>query len=492
MMWRLEADKVDFRLTVSLTPPLLSMMQDPMLKMRASRHIDELVALATRERDNAGDAPYRNTVEQILHRFWTAKTVFEAYDGDLTRGYRDFQNLGKLEVITCPATHMLLPLFKAFPEAIRGQLQTACRQYERTFGRAPRGIWLPENAYSPGVEEFFAEAGIKWFLVSAKSLRQGDTRPFYDTARPVITPAGVACFGIDEKTRQQVWSREAGYPGHIHFKEWYRDLGYEADWDYLPPYFKTANVRRNTGMKYYRITHKEGDLGDKDYYDPAWAEQVVHEQAGQFVYYRGAQANHEAGVQGVKPCAVSAYDAELFGHWWEEGPQWLESVFRKMLYDQSEVRPVTPSEFLAEQPEHQRLTPGAASWGKKNYFGTWVDGREYQPNAWVWRHYYRLAGRMAQLARENAQTTDETVRRALNQAVREFFLAVSSDWGFLVETGQAVSYSERRIVSHIDRARELLRQVQEDDIQPVFLETVEDADTIFPDGDVDFRDFAGQ
>lgn len=487
MFWRLEREKVDFRLTVSLTPPLISMMQDPLLKTRAARHIDECIALATRERDNSYGKPWHDTTEAILHRFWVAKEVFDAYEGDLTRGYRDFQDMGKLEVITCPATHMVLPLFQHFPEAARGQIQVACRQYERTFGRPPRGIWLPENAYSPGVDRVLAEHGIKWFLCSASGMQSGDTRSYYGTNAPVITNDGVACFAIDEDTRQQVWSREAGYPGHMHYKEWYRDLGYEADWEYLPEYFKTANVRRNTGLKYYRITSKDADLGAKDYYNVAWAEAVVHEQAGQFVYFRGAQANHIHDEFGIKPCVVSAYDAELFGHWWEEGPLWIESVFRKLLYDQAEVRPVTPSEYLGSQPRHQRLTPGASSWGKKNYFGTWVDGREYQPNAWVFRHYYRLCGQLTELAERHRDCQDPLCIRALNQAVRELFLAVSSDWGFLIETGQAVRYSEQRIVTHTVRARELVRQIEAGAIDQVYLNTLESADTIFPGEDMDYR-----
>ncbi|MCX7934597.1 MAG: DUF4912 domain-containing protein, partial [Planctomycetota bacterium] len=311
LFWRLERDKIDFRITLSLTPTLLAMMQDPLLKMRAARHIDECIALATKERDNSRDKPWYHTIEQILHRFWCAKTVWDAYEGDLTRGYRDFQNIGKIEIITCPATHMILPLYKHFPEAVRAQIRLACQQYERVFGRRPRGMWLPENAFTPGIDQFLAEEGIRWTLASANSLMEGDTRCFFGTYAPVISPAGVAFFGIDEDTRAQVWSRESGYPGHPNYKEWYRDLGYDASWDYLPPYFKTANVRRNTGIKYFRITRKGCDLGQKDFYNPLWAEGTVHEQAGQFVYYRGAQANYaRERMAGRKPCIVSAYDAE--------------------------------------------------------------------------------------------------------------------------------------------------------------------------------------
>ncbi|MBN1257055.1 MAG: DUF1957 domain-containing protein [Planctomycetes bacterium] len=489
LFWELERDKVDFRLTVSFSPTLISMMRDPLLKMRAARHIDECIAFATQERDNSQGKPWHDTVEQTLHRFHLAREVFRAYEGDLTRGYRDFQKIGKLEIITCPATHMILPLFNHFPEVIRAQLRFACEQYQRVFERAPRGVWLPENAFTPGIDRYLAEQGLKWSLGSARSILSGDTRAFYDGRLPVITPSGVAAFGIDEETRQQVWSRESGYPGHMHYKEWYRDVGYDAEWDYLPPYFKTANVRRNTGIKYHRITGQEVQLSEKDYYNIPAAEAAVNEHAAQFVYYRGVQVNHLHDTMGVKPCVVSAYDAELFGHWWEEGPAWINSVFRKMLYDQNIVRPITPSEYLAENPRHQKLMPGAASWGKKNFFSTWVDGREYQPNCWVFRHYYRLCGRLQEQAIRYKTTTDPRIIRTLNQAVRELFLAVSSDWGFLIETGQAVRYAELKIVTHLDRTRQLLTHLESGKLDSSYLETLEEVDTIFPGEEMDFRVF---
>jgi 1,4-alpha-glucan branching enzyme len=490
MFWRLERDKVDFRVTLSLTPPLLSMMQDPLLKIRTARHIDECIALAEREVKNAGGRPWQATAQQTLDRFWTAKRVFEAYQGDLTRGYRAFQDLGKIEVITCPATHMILPLFKHFPETVRAQIQTACRQYRRTFGRSPRGIWLAENAWTPGLDEFLAAEGIRWFVLNDLSVLEGDTRPFYGTAGPVITPAGVAGFGIDTDTRAKIWSREGGYPGHVDYKEWYRDLGYDADEDYLPDYWKTANVRRNTGIKYYRITDKNIDSAQKAYYDPARAYETVHEHAGQFVFERGAQANYFLGQHGGhRPCVVSAYDAELYGHWWQEGPDFLESVFRKLAFDQTEVRPVTPGEYLADQPTHQKMVPGAGSWGKGQYFQTWVDDRAHQPNSWVYRHLFRLCGRMADAATRHRDTDDPLLKRALDQAARSLFLAGASDWGFLISTGQAIRYSEVQILTHIDRTKELLRQIEAGEIREEYLALLESVDTIFPFGDMDFRVF---
>jgi len=488
MMWSLERDKVDFRLTVSISPPLISMLSDPKLRDRYRVYLKELIELAEKELNHHRGGVFQATIENVLERLHNAKRVYESYEGDILRGFRDFQNTGKLEIIAVAGTHPILPFYMHYPEVIRGHIQHSCRQYQRVFGCWPRGIWLPENAYCPGLDQYLAEAGIKWTLVNSTGISRGSTRAWYDTARPVITHHGVAVFGIDEETRAQVWSRESGYPGDGRYKEWYRDLGYDAGWEYLSDYWKVANVRRNTSIKYYRITGKNVPGHEKAPYNPEWARQAVGEQAGQFVFYRGTQSNGLRDKHNIKPCTLSAYDAELFGHWWEEGPMWIEDIFRKMAYDQAEVRPVTPSEFLSEQNRHQLLTPGMSTWGKKATFETWLDGRAFQPNAWIYRHLFRLSDKLIQLATERKADEGYTWR-AMNQAVRELMLAQSSDWPFLISMDQSVRYSEVRLIKHISRAKELLRQIEERNVNEVYLHTLEASDTVLWE-DIDFRVFS--
>ncbi len=488
MMWNLERDKIDFRLTVSISAPLMSMLCDEPLQDRYRVFLHESIRLAEKELHNNKGKVFQHTIETILDRLHNARKVFEAYGGNILNGFRDFQDMGKLEVMICAGTHPILPYYLHSPEIVRGHIQLACRQYQGIFGRWPRGMWLPENAFTPGLDHFLAAEGIKWTIMNSTGITRGNTRSWFNTYRPVVTHNNLAVFGIDEDTRAQVWSREAGYPGDPRYKEWYRDLGYDAGWDYLPEYFKTANVRRNTGLKYYRITSKTSALNEKQPYNPGWAWDAVNEQAGQFVFHRGTQANFLRSKYKTKPIAVSAYDAELFGHWWEEGPHWIETVFRKMCCDQSEVRPVTPTEFLAEHSRHQLLMPGASTWGKKATFETWLDGRTFRPNTWVYRHLFRISNEMSALATDRKDATGLEAR-ALNQAAREMMLAQSSDWPFLISMDQSSRYAEVRLIKHIDRAKELLRQIAIREINMQYLATLEAADTLFAGDQMDFRVF---
>ena len=259
MCWRLEREKIDFRLTVSMSPPLISMLGDAQLQDRYRVFLREAISLAESELNEHRGKTFQHTIEKESRTLaWqAAKGVFEAYGGNILNGFRDFQNLEKIEVMICAGTHPTLPFYMHYPENIRAHIQLSCRQYQRYFGRWPRGMWLPENAFTPGLDRYLAEEGIKWTLVNATGITRGNTRAYFGTARPVVTHNGLAVFGIDEETRSQVWSRESGYPGDGRYKEWYRDVGYDMAWDHLPEYWKTAGVRRMTGLKYYRITSKE-------------------------------------------------------------------------------------------------------------------------------------------------------------------------------------------------------------------------------------------
>ena len=487
MFWKLEREKIDFRLTVSLSPPLVSMLSDQHLQDRYRIFLRELLSLAERELEGNRGKAFQHTIEKNLERIHTARGVFEAYGGNILNGFRDFQNMEKVEVIICAGTHPSLPLYMHYPENIRAHIQMSCRQYERVFGRWPRGMWLPENAFTPGLDKYIAEAGIKWTLVNANGIARGNTRSYFGTARPVITHNGLAVFGIDEETRAQVWSRESGYPGDGRYKEWYRDVGYDAAWDYLPEYFKTAGVRRMTGLKYYRITSKETPAHEKAAYHPEMARTALDEQSTQFVEHRGAQSEYLAKNFNLTPITVSAYDAELFGHWWEEGPEWIELVFKKMCCDQAKVRPVTPSEFLCEFPQHQLMMPGASSWGKNSTFETWIDAREFQPNSWMYRHMFRAVEDLARLATDR-KGAEGLEKRALNQCAREVMLAQASDWPFLISMGQSIRYSEVSLVKHIGRVRELIRQIESGQLDETYIHTLEEADSLLRE-DMDFRVF---
>jgi len=481
VMDRLVNDGVPFQLTMSLTPPLCEMLADPLLEERYDRRLNKLIELAALEIERTRGHEEFNRMARFYHeRFLDERRIFEQVcRRNLLGAFKRFQDAGVLEIMTCGATHGFFPLMHVNERAVRAQVLVARKNYEKHFGRGPNGIWLPECGYYPGVERHLAEAGIRFFIVETHGILHASTRPKYGVFSPLITHSGPAAFGRDMESSKQVWSAEEGYPGDGDYRDFYRDIGFDLPEDYIRPYIHPDGIRIHTGIKYHRITGKKTQ--DKQPYRSDWAMEKAASHAGNFLFNRQAQMRHLNGVMGGrKPIIVAPYDAELFGHWWYEGPEFLEFFIRKAAFDQDEVRLATPMTYLRENPVNQRATPADSSWGAGGYNEYWLEGS----NAWVYRHLHAAADRMCELA-DRFPNAGGVLKRALNQAAREVLLAQSSDWAFIMKTGTTVPYAVKRTRDHVMRFTRLYEQILGNRIDEGFLKESEWLDSIFQE--IDYR-----
>jgi 1,4-alpha-glucan branching enzyme len=470
-------DGVDFRITMSLTPTLIAMLTDPLLQHRYVRHINKLIDLAEKETVRTKDQPEFNPLAHMYRdTFRDAKYVFEEkYGRNLVAAFKKFQDLGKVEIITCGATHGFLPLMRS-PNAVRAQIMVAVEHHARHLGRPPRGIWLPECGYSQGLDEILSNAGIRYFFTDSHGVFHATPRPKYGVYAPVYCRSGVAAFGRDIESSKQVWSSVEGYPGDYNYRDFYRDVGFDLGYEYVKPYLHPDGVRVNLGIKYYKIT---GKTNHKDPYIRRWALERAAEHAGNFMFNREKQVEWLSGIiQDRKPIIVAPYDAELYGHWWFEGPEWLNFLIRKIAYDQRTVKLITPSEYLAEYPRCQVATPSMSSWGYKGYAEVWLN----DTNDWIYRHLHAAEDRMVELARRFPKAQG-LHRRALNQAARELLLAQSSDWAFIMKTGSHVEYATGRTRDHLLRFARLYDDIRGNRIDDGWLGEIEYKDNLFPDID---------
>jgi len=167
----LKRDGVDFKLTMSMTPPLVSMLRDPLLQERYDDHLSKLEELIAMEVErNAHNGHLRYLAEHYAEEFSHVRQIWKKYDRDLVKAFKQFQDSNNLEIITCGATHGYLPLMKMYPEAVWAQVQVAVDSYAEHFDRAPNGIWLPECAYYEGVERMLADAGLRYFLTDGHGI----------------------------------------------------------------------------------------------------------------------------------------------------------------------------------------------------------------------------------------------------------------------------------------------------------------------------------
>ena len=471
----LKRDGIDFKMTMSMTPPLVSMLRDPLLQERYDQHLAKLEELVDKElKHNEHYGHIRYLAQHYVSEFQRIRETWERCDRDLVGAFKQFLDSNNLEIITCCATHGYLPLMKMYPQAVWAQIQVACEHYEQNFGRPPKGIWLPECAYYEGLERMLADAGLRYFLMDGHGVLYARPRPRFGTYAPIFTETGVAAFGRDHESSQQVWSSEVGYPGDPLYREFYKDLGWEAEYDYIKPYIIPNGQRKNTGIKYHKITGSGGGLSEKELYDPYWAREKAAEHAGNFVYNRERQIEHLAETIQPPPIVVSPYDAELFGHWWYEGPWFIDYVFRKSWHDQKTYEMTHLVDYLRKHPTQKVCKPSQSSWGYKGFHEYWLN----EANAWIYPHLHKATERMMELG--TREPADDLEWKALNQAARELLLAQSSDWAFIMCTGTMVPYAVRRTRSHLMRFNQLYEDIKQGKIDSGWLKKVENIDNIFP------------
>ncbi|MDQ2867774.1 MAG: DUF1957 domain-containing protein [Verrucomicrobiota bacterium] len=464
---RLQREGVPFKLTLSCTPTLSAMLADPFLRERYVRHLDRLNALAEIECERTRDDERRHGLAHFYRNFFaeTRHVFVEEWNSDLLAVLRQLRGTGVLELIASAATHGILPIWQSASSAAATQIAVGIDEFSRHFGGNPRGFWLPECAYAPGLDQLLGAQEIRWFTVDAHALTLASPPAKFGTYAPCFTPAGPAVFARDIIASREVWSAEAGYPGHPHYRDFYRDIGFDLRASELDPFEKNTF----TGIKYHRITGRDGA---KEYYEPETAHALAREHAITFVERRLRQLDI-VSADVPSPLLTIPFDAELFGHWWFEGPIFLEHVLREA---HARGLPLTtPSDFLASNQTHQITRPAASSWGDKGFLDVWLDDR----CGWIYPHLFAATRRMTALAKKHAQSVSADDERVLRQLARELLLAQSSDWPFLIRNGTATSYATQRVRSHLKRFAKIAGDFERGRVDRDFLAQCEERDNLF-------------
>ena len=504
-------EKVNFRITMSMTPPLLSMLDSKLLQQKYIKYLENLIELSEKEIKRT---TFNKKINKLSHYYFERysedlRLFRDVFKCDIISQFKHFQDIGVLEIITCGATHGYFPILYVNEKTVRAQIAVGVQTYERFFGRKPRGIWLPECGYVPEADKYLREFGLDYAIVESHGVLYANPTPIYGTLAPIVSPDGFTVFGRDMESSRQVWSSINGYPVDFNYRDFYKDIGYETDYEYIKPYIAHNGVRVHTGIKYHRIT---GKTDNKDIYDIGWAKDSAEKQAGHFLNSRTNQIENASKYMDKPPIVLCPYDAELYGHWWYEGPYWLYILFKKIYYDECNFELITPSEYIDKYPLIQQCTPCRSSWGANGYSEVWLN----PSNDYAHKHLHKAGDRMCELAynfrnvkpdldkleyeiselRKNKKSVTKITStkkykdlklqlRALNQAARELLLLQSSDWLFIITNNTMVDYAHRRIKDHTGRFTRLYNELNSGKIDKKFLEDIELKDAIFPD--IDYR-----
>lgn len=461
------------RITLSLSPTLIAMLDDDLLRKRTHRYLERVMMMADQQViKTASDKQlqpiaryYQVLSEQNLE-------TWEEHDGDIIGALIAAEKEGLVELITTAATHAFLPLWKRHFDTTRSQVRIGVEAFRKRVGHDPSGMWLPECGYYPGLEDILEEQGIRYFFLDTHGILNASPRPPNGVYAPVFCPNGVAAFGRDPESSHQVWSSHGGYPGDVHYREYYRDLGATMPVEELTAIFPDGELDHSTGFKYHRIT---GPGEKKELYHPGRAAEKAALHAGDFLHKKFEQAKRLCADMSTPPVITAPYDAELFGHWWFEGPMFIEALMKAMDgHDGLEM--VTPSDVLDKFPEGHTALPAASTWGARGYHDVWLN----DTTAWMYPHLYRAAERAAKLdGLANDALAPEMKNRLLVQARRELMLAQSSDWPFMLNAGSHLEYAEKRVRDHLSRFYWLSDALERGVVDEKKLKAIESADNIF-------------
>ncbi len=478
---RMVDDGISPGLTVSLSPTLMEMLNDDLLRDRFVHHMDNLIELSGAEKQRTKGSVFESAAFLYDGKFREVRRLYlERYGKDLISPFRRLQDEGHIEIAATAATHAFLPAFANYPGAVKRQIEVGIRSYARNLGRRPAGFWLPECGYFEGLDSFLKDAGIQYCFLEAHGLIHGRPRPRHSIYKPVLSSEGVLLFGRDFKSARQVWCASRGYPGDPAYRDFYRDIGFDLPAGYIGRFTGFEGIRTFTGMKYYRVT---GKTEQKLPYDRAAAMSRMSVHAGHFAESRRSDFERLSGYV-PEPLIFSAFDAELFGHWWFEGIEWLDTVVREISGSATGAFGlVTPSRYLGSftgrgadaggPPVH----PAPSSWGEGGYNSLWIG----EKNHYLYRRLHgvmeRLEAVIAQL--KQGAAPEGLIRRAMNQAVRETLLAQASDWFFLMEKGRAPEYAEKRVTGHIGNVTSILVMLEQNRVDALSLKKMETSNRAF-------------
>lgn len=464
--------------TLGITPVLANQLASPRFVEEMEDFFDQrfnAVDEAPGSLEETGDPHLIPLAEYWRGHLTWLRGIWDGIGHDLVGAFRELEERGRIEILSSAATHGFLPLLGR-EESIRLQLAVGRMEHRRLFGRDPRGCWLPECAYRPagwwnpapgmlkgahrpGIETYLEAEGFRYFFVDAHLVEAGHPLGAYgdvplgaerfdaerhDTSvspaewavsrSPYIayrvtdgeTPGNVVAFVRDPRSSMQVWSRELGYPGD-------------------PSYLEFHKIRWPGGLKFWRVTGANVDLGGKHPYDPGKARETARGHAWHFARVLG-DINRGAGGMGVM---VAPFDTELFGHWWFEGVDFVGDLF-EALPGIPEIHPTTAGGYLDIHGARAAIRLAEGSWGRDGDFSMWLN----HETGWTWERLWTLEDRFWDLA--PGALDRPALHGILAQAARELLLAQSSDWQFMISTGAVTDYAEKRLHQHVEDTWALL------------------------------------
>jgi 1,4-alpha-glucan branching enzyme len=459
---RLVSEGISPRTTIGISPVLAEQLAHPEFKTKLREYCELKAEFARQDSEEfRSEHPHPRWLARRWEQFYTEtdRLFNRTYGKDIIGAFKELQDNGHIELITCAATHPYLPALLE-DTSIEAQIKLAIQTHRHHFGNSPRGIWVPECGYRPagqwrprytsrqseasrfrhGVETVLSENELEFFVIDQHQLEKANPTDLHKTLLDTYRVGGsevpkqpVTVFTRDSNLSEQVWLKQRGYPGNGAYLDFHK--------------------RHAEGVhRYWKITDEDVPMGNKQFYHPDDAAVKIAEHAGHYKWLITQSLRTNFEHTGQAKLIMTAFDTELFGHWWFEGPEWLYTVLKYIDAD-PEIGTMTCSEYLDQQPAYNWVYLPESSWGANFDSSTWLNPEV----EWTWERIYHAEHEMSQLAKAFGEKDDPTLQRILNQSIRELLILQASDWQFMVTNWSTRDLAEKRLVERHEDFKRLAK-----------------------------------
>ena len=454
LLWILEDNEINRKWTISFSPSLIEMLTDPLMQRRFLNFLEKTESLLQIEMNETSNEKEAKLIKFYLSKYEKIKNTYLNWNQNLLLAFKHFFEVGKIECITTAASHAILPYLQT-KQGVKAQIVEGIRCFHQHFGKRPKGFWLPECAYSPGIDRILYEEGILYTFVDAHALRNADPTPSKEIGAPIYSPHGIVLFPRNQELSNKVLDSNGGYAS-------------DHDYRHIEGKRQSSIVHHDGGRvdsrsEYHWIT---GNTEEKDCYVREWVEAKVQHHSEDFLNCLKVHAETN-GSQCFPPhTVVLPFEAELFGYWWYEGPEWLQKVLSTQ---QENIEFITPLQFVNRHYQDlETCHVSFSTWGKDGYGDVWLNNE----NEWMYRHIHQIEKDIIRAVADFwSGNTDEV--RALKQMVREWFLLSSSDWAHMIDNETTAIYATARFKEHVERYHKLRVALYSREVSDVFLTKIE-------------------
>lgn len=429
MFSNLEAEGVAFKVNMVLSPLLCSMLADPVIQQQYIEWQEKLIILGEAEvgKYKSGDARKKLAEEYLEQARTNLKDFQETFNQDLLSKFRYYINHGNIEVMATAATNCFLPHYIDMPEAVQAQIETGIQLHKEFFGVVPEGFWMPYMGYTSGLERLIRPYGFNYSIVNTHSLLFAEKQPENGIFSPVRCRNSLVLFGCDSE-------KNLGFMKNPVYRNQEKDIGFEADDEYLEKTLGNLGARVETGFRYTSMS-----ADSETWYDREKALAQAKADAEAFIKEKKEKLSKAVELMDdVDASLVCTFDASYFGGSWYEGVEFLNQVIRG-IYDDGDIELSSCSELINQQYQLPRIEPFAGAYAGTGYGENLLD----KSNSWMLRYVRKACERMTDLS---GRFTDDTglKPRTLNLAAKELLLAMSDDWAQMVHDGNMPEYAEER------------------------------------------------